>query len=503
MIWSYSKDDIILIFRELGTILMIVSFVLLLPLITAYIYGERSVFKPFLISAIFPAAYGVAFRLFSTNATLEKKHAIGLVVLAWPIISLPSALPIYLINPSPQKISYLDAYFEAMSGWTTTGLTTFGGHADGFFYSVNLWRHLMQFLGGLGIIVMGVVVLAPLIGWKDKMELMNAAGRSYRIRPSLGNTIKFIAVIYTVLMIIGTILFVIAGLSVFDALCHSMAGFSTGGFSTRSGSIMDYRSLSVTTVSIPIMILGGTNFAILYILFTGKIKEYFKDIETKLFWTLIVTFTLLALLWYHLRFGEFGIFFSFGVHDYPGFIDVIFMLTSSLTTTGWNSIPWSVWSATFAPLFFILIIFCMLVGANTSSTGGGIKAARVGLIIKSFFWHIERSVLPDSAVTKKEYRHLENKFLKDKELIQIFNFVMIYLFVLFVSFMIFLILGQEILPSFFEVTSALGTVGLSSGITSIELNPILKIVLIINMWVGRIEIFPILYFIRYIILRRN
>ncbi|MFO8110035.1 MAG: TrkH family potassium uptake protein [Thermoplasmata archaeon] len=497
MMWKYSKKDACLVMREMGNLLLIVSVVLLIPLLTAYIYGESDVYRPFIYSAVISALSGTVLRLMPTKGKIEKRHAISLVVLAWPIVSFPSALPFYFINPGPENITYLDAYFEAISGWTTTGLTTFGGNADGFLYSVNLWRHLLQFLGGLGIIVMGVVVLSPVKKWEDKMELMFASGNIHRITPSLNNTIKLISGIYLALMLGGTFLYVISGLSLFDALCHSMAGFSTGGFSTRSDSIMAYGSASVTFVSLPIMIIGGTNFVLIYFFFSKKIKHYIRDIETKVFWSILSLFTILSCLFYIFTLNGGNILFSFEANNYIGVLDTVFMIVSALTTTGWNSIPYASWSAVSAPLVFVLIVVAMIVGANTSSTGGGLKAARVGIMFKSILWQIENMVLPKTAIVKKRYRHLESKIIDDEELVTIFNYFFIYLIVLSTSFVIFLLFGQELLPSLFEITSAIGTVGLSSGVTSLNLNPLLKIVLIINMWLGRIEVLPVFYLLKY------
>ena len=454
------------------------------PLATAIYYQEVSLYQPFIYGVILAGSIGLFCQLVPRNANFERKHAIGLVVLAWPIISIPSALPIFLSETAP---TFLDAYFEAISGWTTTGLTTIGGNADLFPQSINLWRHTMQYFGGLGIIIMGIVVLVPLKDWEMSSELAVAAGKDYRIVPSLQNTLKIITGIYLILLAIGSISYYFAGLSFFDAVCHTMAGLSTGGFSTRSASIGAYNSLPVTLVSLPIMILGATNFVLLYHLLTGDLKEYIPDIETKTFWTILGLMIVLLILWFNLRGGVDA-----------NLSDILFMITSALTTTGWNTVPAQVVFLQWAPLALLFIIVAMMIGANSSSTGGGIKSYRVGLMIKNIFWITKDMIIPDSVMINKRYRHIKKKFAEDEALQFMMTFVILYFLVLFVSFLIFAIYDYPILTSFYEVTSAIGTVGLSSGITSVGLESPLKIILILNMWLGRIEILPLLYFIRYL-----
>lgn len=510
--WIYDKKDYLLIIKELGLLLTMISIILLFPLFVAIFYNEQSAYQPFILASVLSALMGMIMILFNNiyyqfftpfeeeEAEFNRRHAIGLVVLSWPVISFPSAIPFYLIKPGPENISYLDAYFESVSGWTTTGLTTFGGNADIFLNSINFWRHFMQYLGGLGIIVMGVLILLPMRKWENSMDMIIATGRDYRISPSLRNTIKIISIIYLLIMALGALLFFISGMPPFDSLCHSMAGLSTGGFSVRSDSLMAYNSAAITIASFPIMIIGNTNFVLVYYLLRGKIKTYLKDIESKVFWSLLILFIISFYSWYAYVNG--GLFFSFDVNSYPGFIDVLFNVISALTTTGWNTIPYEAWSVGMAPFIFLIIIVSMLVGANTSSTGGGLKAMRIGIVLKSIFWEIEKIVLPRSIVLKRDYHHIEKKYAEDKDLVKIFTFIFIYLIVLLISFIIFLLHGINFSDSLFEVTSAIGTVGLSSGVTSTDLSPLLKIILCIDMWLGRIEVLPIFYFIRYMFGRR-
>ncbi|MFW6376033.1 MAG: potassium transporter TrkG, partial [Thermoplasmatota archaeon] len=182
MRWVYDKEDYIFVMYELSILLFIISIVLTIPLMIAFIYGEKAAYVPFIGAALISALMGAWFRVipyiyfqhYGEKKNFARKHAIGMVVLSWPLVSLPSAVPLHLINPGTKNISYLDAFFEAISGWTTTGLTTFGGEADMFLHSINFWRHFMQYLGGLGIVVMGLLVLMPVRNWESTMELISA-----------------------------------------------------------------------------------------------------------------------------------------------------------------------------------------------------------------------------------------------------------------------------------------------------------------------------------------
>lgn len=508
MLWSYDKDDYFYLMYELATLLFLTGAVIFLPLVVAVIYGEQSAYVPFLGGSLLAISMGLLFRLFpsiyfkyySEKVSFERKHAIGMVVLAWPLVSIPSAIPYYLINPGTESISYLDGFFEAISGWTTTGLTTFGGEADMFLYSVNFWRHLTQYLGGFGIVVMGLLVLMPLRDWESTTELISASGRDYRIAPSLLNTVKIITGIYFSLMLVGTLLFYLSGMPLFDSFCHSMSGFSTGGYSVRSDSLMAYNSASIALAALPIMVIGNTNFVLIYYLLRRRIKTYFKDIESKVFWLLLITFIISFYGWYVYQEGSF--LFRFAGRNYLGIIDVLFNVTSALTTTGWNSVPYTVWGGLVAPFVFLIIIISMIVGANTSSTGGGLKAMRVGVMLKTIYWQIEEIVLPNSAVKKKRYHHLQKRHVENRDIVKIFAFLLIYFIVLFISFVIFILYGYGFFEGFFEVTSAIGTVGLSSGVTAVELEAPLKMILSLNMWLGRIEVLPLFYFIRYLLGRK-
>jgi len=509
MRWVYNKEDYLYVMSQLGIILVIISVVMFLPVLIAFFYQEHVAYRPFLAGAVLSALIGVIFRLithvyfnfYSESIPFERKHAVGMVVLSWPLVSIPSALPLYLLKPAGQHISYLDAYFESVSGWTTTGLTTFGGEASYFLNSVNFWRHFMQYLGGLGIIVMGLIILMPLKKWEDTMEMIVATGRDYRISPSLLNTVKIIGGIYIIIMLAGTVLFYISGMPLFDSLCHSMSGLSTGGYSVNSNSFEAYyHSPAIVLAALPIMVVGNTNFVLTYYMLRGRIKTYFNDIESQTFWSLLILF--MSIFFILSVFEHENIWFFYEGRNYAGFYDVVFNVASALTTTGWNSTPYSVWSGLTFPVLFLIIIISMLVGANTSSTGGGLKAMRVGVMLKSIYWQIEEIVLPDSVVSHKRIHHLEKKYIGDENLVKIFTFALIYFIILFFSFVIFLIHGYGFFEAFFEVTSAIGTVGLSSGVTSMTLEPLLKIILIINMWLGRIEVLPLFYFIRYIMGRK-
>ncbi len=485
MKWIYHKEDYLLLIRELGLLLLLVSGLLIIPLGVGYLYQETEVYRPFLYSSLLSAGLGILFRFSPAKTQFERKHAIGLVVLAWPLISFPSALPLYLSETAP---TFLDAYFEAISGWTTTGLTTIGGNADLFLRSINLWRHLMQYFGGLGIIIMGIVVLIPLEDWEVTSELAIAAGKNYRIVPSLNNTLKIISLLYLGLLGIATVGYFFSGLSLFDASCHAMAGLSTGGFSTRGASIGAYNSTRITLFSVPVMIIGSTNFVLLYYLFSGKIKDYLSDIETRVLWTFLILFISVIGLWALLGGGR----------DIS-LLNNIFMVTSALTTTGWSSVPAHVVFLQWAPLALLFLIVSMLVGANSSSTGGGLKAYRVGLMIKNIFWLTRDMVLPESIKKSRDYKHLQKRFIDDEDLQFVMTFILLYFIILFFSFLIFTIFGYPIIGSFYEVTSAIGTVGLSSGITGVGLESGLKVILILNMWLGRIEVLPMLYFLRYMV----
>ncbi|MFQ5976056.1 MAG: TrkH family potassium uptake protein [Candidatus Hydrothermarchaeales archaeon] len=404
-----------------------------------------------------------------------------MTALAYMVVPAFSTIPLLSLSPT-----FLDAFFETVSGWTTTGLSTIASNADSFPKSINLWRHLMQYLGGLGIVVFSLVILARARTGVQSTIFYSAEGREDRIAPSIVSPVRAMWGIYLMLLVFATGALYFVGMSWFDALCHAMAGLSTGGFSTHSNSIFFYKSFLIEVTTIIIMVIGSINFALHYAIITGNFKELVRNIETRTFTIMLAILSVPTILWLALTNKYSSFFLTFR----QGFYTVV----SALTTTGWMSELTENLHAKWAPLALVIVGIAMTIGANAGSTGGGIKCLRFGLIIKSIGWKIKDSLLPKDAVVVRKFHHIKDHVVTEKQLFEVFIMVFAYIILLIISTLITAAYGFPLSQSIFESASAIGTVGLSVGITSATMPVILKIVYIIDMWAGRLEVIPILIF---------
>jgi trk system potassium uptake protein TrkH len=287
--------------------------------------------------------------------------------------------------------------------------------------------------------------------------------------------------IYLGYTIAGIILYYLSGMSFFNAINHSFAALSTGGFSTVTNSIGEWNSIGVELVTIILMLLGTINFATHYALIKGKFKKFFINAEIKLM-GILIAFLLPIIIFISLM-GIYGNFQESLRH-------AIFQIISALSTTGFSTIDFNTW-----PIFanFIIIIL-MIIGGGTGSTAGGIKQYRIYIMFKSIYWNIKRQFFPRNQVNENYIWRGESKwYLKNEHIREIANYILLYLFTYMVGVMIFLSQGYQLGESMFEFASALGTVGLSIGITSAEVSPIILWTEIFGMILGRLEILIIFF----------
>ncbi len=482
MIGLLTRDDFKIILHSIGHITAIASFTMLIPALFAIYYNEPEFVRLFILSFLITLGSGIIIsKAFESSHDIKLRHAIGMTALAYMVVPAFSTIPLLSVSPT-----FLDAFFEAVSGWTTTGLSTIASNADTFPKSINLWRHLMQYLGGLGIVVFSLVILSRARTGVQSTRFYTAEGREDRIAPSIVSTIRSMWSIYLMLLVFATGALYFVGMSWFDALCHAMAGLSTGGFSTHSESIFYYKSSLIEVTTIVIMVIGSINFALHYAIITGNFKEIIKNIETQTFAIMLTILSVPTILWLTVM----NRYPSFNTSARQGFYTVV----SALTTTGWMSELTENLHIKWAPLALVLVGIAMTIGANAGSTGGGIKCLRFGLIIKSIWWKIKDSLLPEDAVVVRKFHHIKDHVLTEKQLLEMFIMVFAYLLMLILSTLITVAYGFPLSQSFFESASAIGTVGLSVGITGAAMPVILKIVYIIDMWAGRLEVIPILIF---------
>ncbi len=469
------------VLKDLGSILLIVGLLMLVLIIIASFFREFYVVHILLLTAFFTLGLGSALRLSCKDAKEpELKHAMITAAVAWLVIPAISAIFFIFI----EGMSPLDSLFEAMSGWTGTGLTMIA-HPSSLTHTMQFWRSFMQWVGGVGVIVLMVTILArPGTG---SFLLYKAEAREEKIRPSVVSTVRIIWWIYLSLTSIGIALFYFAGMSPWEAINHAMTGIGTGGFSITDNSMAFYNNPLIEIAIIPVMILGAIPFLVYYKLLKGNVRAFLKDMQCRaLFVILLLLFILLFIENYFASYGT--------AMDAIRFSS--FQIVSGLTCTGFQTTNVHLWSGRALTMVWI----AMLIGGGAGSTAGGIKLIRAVIVWKGVNWSLTKAFLPKRAI--KPFRFGER--LLDEEDI---NSISSEANLIIILWIVFLLIGVGVLsyivaPGYtldeviFEVVSAQSNVGLSTGITNTGLSSVGKVMLILNMWIGRLEIIPVLMLFR-------
>jgi len=461
------------ILSSVGAILLIVSGLMLSPLITLFFRpSETWAGLGFLVPALILALTGIClWRLFrpSLPVVLSVQEGGVIVLLSWVVICLASAWPFV----SVLGLNFTQAFFEAVSGWTTTGLSVVDLTAAP--YCILLWRSTMQLIGGAGF---AIIMLAAITGPVGP-ALPAAEGRSEQLAPHVRKSARLVLSLYAGYAVIGVIAYKWVGLSFFDAVNHAFAAISTGGFSTRVESIGFWNSPAVEGVTLALMVVGNMNFLTSYLILRGRFRAASRNGELRLFTiSLFVSFLLLFI------FVCSNVYSSLG----KSLRVAIFEAASALTTTGFSTTVYVNWGT----LGFWVLILLMIIGGGTGSTAGGIKQYRVYLLYKSLVWEIRSAFLPRTAVMENSIWQGERKdYITASRISQVTSFVFLYLLVFVAGTGVLAAYGYDLKNALFEFASAVGTVGLSIGITSATAPPGVLWAEIIGMFLGRLEFFVV------------
>lgn len=455
--FSSKPADLNVILQSLGMILIVVGILSIIPLIVALYYGED--LTPFLTVTILPIIMGIFFtKVFTSDLDFQVRHAFIISSTIYLLVSVIGALPFLFY-----QMSFLDGFFEAMSGWTTTGLTMIAD-VESMPRSILFWRSFIQWLGGVGVIVLLLTVFSSS---RASLRLYQAEARKERIKPRLLTTARLIWWIYIVYTLMGVFLFFVAGMGIFDSVNHSMVAISTGGFSVKNASLAAYNSFEIELVGMILMMLGGINFLAHYKFLTGDKAFFFKDIQLRGMVILILISSLL-------------------ITTAPlGMRDALFQSVSALTNAGLSTADISVLNDFSKSILTSL----MIIGGSAGSTSGALKILRVIIILKVIYWWIKQSMLPEHAVFSRRLGGVE---IEQETMQEATVFSILYFMILGVSSLALMYIGYSGVDSLFETSAAQGNVGLSSGVTNSHMPSLGKIVLIFNMWVGRLEIIPVL-----------
>lgn len=494
MILRPRLEDIRSISYYLGKIIIGLAFTMIVPLIVGLAFKEANPCIDFLIGFEIALALGVILTKISyTEKELNWMHGMVVVSLTWIAAMLLGAIPLYL---SGHWKSFLDACFDSMSGFATTGLVLVQD-LDHLSYAHNFWRHFIQFIGGQGIVIIAISFFVR--GFSGAFKMYVGEAREERILPNVMHTARFIWLVSFTFLILGTLSLGVAAISsgikparaFFQGACLFMAAFDTGGFAPQSQSILYYHSFSIEIITMMIMVLGALNFRLHYHIWTGKRREIFKNIETvTLFISIFILFSLTAA-----GLSRMGIYSKPLMLFRKGF----YQLLSAHTGTGYQTVYAGQFYGQWPQLSLIGLICAMALGGAVCSTTGAIKMLRIGVIFKALVEDIKRIILPEKAVVVQKYHHIRDVFLEDRQVRSAFLITLAYILLFGIGALAGMFSGYPFLYSLFESTSASANVGLSCGITSVNMPNLLKITYIIQMWAGRLEFMSIFTLIGFFV----
>ena len=471
-----------MVFRTMGALLLIEAVFMALALGVSLWYGEADS-GVFLLSTIITLLAGVIGLLVGHRAESRMGEREGYVIVAmvWVVFSAFGLLPYYLSGQVP---SLTDAWFESMSGFTTTGATIIP-NLDVITHGLLFWRSLTQWIGGMGIIVLSIAIL-PIFGLNG-MQLYAAevTGLTYeKLSPRIADTAKMMWSIYLLLTATEVAALWLCGMDVFDAVCHSFSTIATGGFSTHNNSLEFYDSAAIHYTVTFFMFISGINFVLLIYLLRGKARNFFQDEELRWYSVAVLVFAIaLTLGLYIARPGWTAL------HMERAFRDSIFTVISSMTSTGYTISDYMYWPI----VAWVMIFFLMLTGACAGSTAGGIKWVRLSIIMKNGVAEFQRRIHPNAIVPVK----LNDKAVPQQTINNIMAFLIFYVFIIVVTVVIFCASGVNFDESIGAAVSAIGNVGISIGQfgpagTYAEFPTVAKWVMSFVMLIGRLEIFTVL-----------
>lgn len=494
MILKPQVEDIKAIGYYLGKIIISLGLAMLLPVFLGVAFREANPTLDFLISIEIALIIGLILtRLCFTEKDLNWMQGMIVVSLSWIVAMLLGAIPLYL---SGHWKSYLDACFDAMSGFATTGLVLVQD-LDHLSFTHNFWRHLIMFIGGQGIVIVALSFFVR--GFSGAFKMYVGEARDERILPNVISTARFIWLVSITYLILGTLALGVVGIlngmkainAFFHGTCVFMAAFDTGGFAPQSQNILYYHSLPFEIVTIIIMFLGAINFKLHYHLWTGNRREIIKNIETvTLFITIMITFMITAV-----GLSQLGTYPKAILLFRKGF----YQLISGHTGTGYMTIYARQFINEWGNLALVGITIAMALGGGTCSTTGGIKMLRIGIIFKALKEDIKRIILPEKAMVVQKFHHIKDIFLEDKQARSALLITLAYLLLYGLGAIVGMLFGYPFLNALFESTSAAGNVGLSCGITDASMPTVLKLTYIIQMWAGRLEFMSIFALIGFFV----
>ena len=455
--------------------LILLGIIIMVPVALLPFYPEeRSCAHSFILPGVLSILFGYLFMILtkgSTSRTLKRNEGSLIVLMIWVVSILVGSTPFLLTG----GYTFSQAVFETTSGFATIGLTmtdvTQASHL------LLFYRSILHLFGGIGLILILSTALSEVYG----MQLFTAAGHKDVVAPNLLHSARTILALYMSMILAGTILYILFGMSPFDAINHSISAVATGGFSTQVDSIGHYNSVPIDIITMILMIMGATNFMSSLMLIRGKFKEFFCHAETLVMTCLIVFFTPILTVIFMVN--------NISEDTLHAIDDAAFQVIACVTTTGFTTVD-SSWLTVGASMVPALVL--MLVGGNTGSTAGGAKSYRFAMAIKEVFWTFRGQVDTSHLHRQREILRYGNRVtVSQKELQETNSFF-------FLSFNIALLgtfglslCGYTVRDAFYESIAVLSTTGISLGMISRDMPVPAMWIIIVGMLIGRLEVYII------------
>jgi trk system potassium uptake protein TrkH len=472
--------DVRLVLQTLGSLLFFEAAFMLIAAVVSYIYGEPD-FRALLLS--FGITLGVALPSYFAKKEdhqrhLEKREGYLIVALIWVVFSVFGSLPFFISGYIP---AYTDAFFETMSGFTTTGATILN-NVEALPHGLLFWRCIIQWLGGMGIIVLSLAIL-PIFGIGG-MQLYAAefpGPTKDKLRPRVAQTAKLLWGIYALLTFVEIILLTIGGMNFFDAVCHSFTTIATGGYSTKNASIAYWNSPFIEYVVIFFMMVAGMNYVIIFSALKGNFKKLYQSEELKFYLLFGFGLSLITVI---------GLLFTQNLGAEASIRTGTFQVFSLMTGTGFCTANYMGW----IPFLWTLMLFIMIIGGSAGSAAGGLKTVRVALLLKNSYYEFKRLLHPNAVIPVK----FDQKVVPAQIITNVLAFVVLYALIAVVSVLIFTLLGIGFIESVGTVVSCLSNVG--PGLGSVgpmdsysQFPDAAKWYASFLMLTGRLEIFTVLF----------
>ncbi|OCA52638.1 Trk system potassium transporter TrkH [Photorhabdus namnaonensis] len=466
--------------RIVGLLVILFSVTMIIPGLVALIYRDGAG-RAFSQTFIFALIIGLMLWIPNREQKHELKPREGFLIVAlfWIVLGSVGALP-FIFSEQP-NLSITDAFFESFSGLTTTGATTLIG-LDSLPKAVLFYRQMLQWLGGMGIIVLAVAIL-PLLG-VGGMQLYRAEMpgplKDNKMRPRIAETAKTLWLIYVLLTIACALALWAAGMSVFDAISHSFSTIAIGGFSTHDASIGYFNSPAINTIIAIFLLISGCNFGLHFSVLTGRsLTVYWRDPEFRMFISIQLVLVIICtlILWHHSVYKS-------GMETLN---QAFFQVVSMATTAGFSTDSFARW-----PSFLPILLLCSaFIGGCAGSTGGGLKVIRILLLFLQGSRELKRLVHPNAVYTLK----LGRRALPERIIEAVWGFFSAYALVFIISLLLLIATGVDELSAFSAIAATLNNLGPGLGVVAdnfTAMNPAAKWILVITMLFGRLEVFTLL-----------